>query len=37
MYDSFASQLAGLDLSSFSITPAPFNVSAVWTLPCADG
>jgi len=33
MYDSFATQLAGLDLSGFSITPAPFNES---DFPCAD-
>ena len=33
MYDSFASQLAGLDLSGFSITPAPFNEC---DFPCED-
>ena len=33
MYDSFASQLAGLDLSGFSITPAPFNAA---DFPCED-
>ena len=33
MYDSFASQLAGLDLSGFSITPAPFNEA---DFPCED-
>ena len=33
MYDSFATQLAGLDLSGFSITPAPFNES---DFPCED-
>lgn len=27
MYDSFTSQLAGLDLSGFSISPAPFNLN----------
>jgi len=33
MYDSFASQLAGLDLSGFSITPALFNEA---DFPCED-
>ena len=33
MYDSFATQLAGLDLSGFSITPAPFNEA---DFPCED-
>lgn len=33
MYDSFTSQLAGLDLSGFSIEPAPFNQT---DFPCHD-
>ena len=33
MYDSFASQLAGLDLSGFTIAPAPFNET---DFPCED-
>jgi len=33
MYDSFASQLAGLDLSGFTIAPAPFNAT---DFPCED-
>ena len=33
MYDSFAAQLAGLDLSGFAITPAPFNDA---DFPCAE-
>ena len=33
MYDSFTSQIAGLDLSGFSITPAPFNEC---DFPCED-
>lgn len=27
MYDSFLEQLAGLDLTGFSIQPAPFNAT----------
>lgn len=33
MYDSFLEQLAGLDLSGFSIKPAPFNQT---DFPCED-
>ena len=33
MYDSFATQLAGLELSGFSIAPAPFNEA---DFPCED-
>lgn len=33
MYDSFVQQLAGLDLSGFSIRPAPFNQTG---FPCED-
>ena len=33
MYDSFIDQLSGLDLSGFSIRPAPFNET---DFPCED-
>ena len=33
MYDSFIEQLAGLDLSGFSIKPAPYNST---DFPCGD-